>query len=41
MSFWDWFYGTDAEFLKAAAHRKRHIRLLTTQSARQLFPDAN
>ena len=39
LSFWDWFYGTDSEFMKTKAHKKRHIRLHTIKSARELFPD--
>jgi len=39
LSFWDWFYGTDTEFQKTKVHKKRHMRLHTTKSARELFPD--
>jgi len=39
LSFWDWFYGTDIEFQKAAVYKERNIRLHTTKSARELIPD--
>jgi len=35
----DWFHGTDAQFHKSEIHEKRHIRLMTTSSARELVPD--
>ena len=39
LGFWDWLYGTDAEFERSPVHKKRHIRLHTTKSARELVPD--
>jgi len=39
LHFWDWFYGTDAEFIKSKALSKRHDRFYTLKSARELFPD--
>merc|ERR1712142_1395538 len=35
----DWLHGTDSQFHKSEIHDKRHIRLHTTESARELFPD--
>jgi len=35
----DWLHGTDAQFLQSRIHAKRHIRLQTTSSARELYPD--
>merc|ERR1711874_831275 len=35
----DWLHGTDAQFVDSKLHNKRHIRLHTTYSARELFPD--
>merc|ERR1711970_915649 len=35
----DWIHGTDAQFLQSRIHAKRHIRLHTTESARELYPD--
>lgn len=40
LSFWDWAYGTDWQFQKSQVHRERNIRLHTTQSAKEIFPDA-
>jgi len=39
LTFWDWFYGTDIEFQKTEVHKDRHIRIHSTKSARELFPD--
>lgn len=39
LTFWDWFYGTDIEFMKTEVHKDRHIRIHSTVSARELFPD--
>merc|ERR1711884_818818 len=36
----DWIHGTDAQFKKSEVHLKRHVRLHTTQSTRQLYPDS-
>jgi len=35
----DWFHGTDAQFNDSEIHSKRHVRLHTIQSAREMFPD--
>jgi len=35
----DWLHGTDYQFHQSEIHEKRHIRLHTTSSARELFPD--
>jgi len=35
----DWIHGTDAKFVDSSLHSKRHIRLHTTSSARELFPE--
>jgi len=35
----DWIHGTDSQFHRSEKHEKRHIRLHTTSSARELFPD--
>jgi len=39
LTFWDWFYGTDIEFVKTEVHFDRHTRIHSTQSAKELFPD--
>ncbi len=39
LRFWDWFYGTDAKFEDSEVHTKRHIRLNTLKTARELYPD--
>ena len=39
LTFWDWFYGTDIEFVKNEVHNDRHIRIHSTKSAKELFPD--
>ena len=39
LHFWDWFYGTDIEFEKDEVIKKRHIRLHTLKSAREIVPD--
>ena len=38
LTFWDWFYGTDIEF-QTTVQEKRHFRIHSTKSARQIFPD--
>ena len=38
MRFWDWFHGTDIRF-EESVQTKRHIRLYTTKSAREVVPD--
>lgn len=38
LTFWDWLYGTDQDF-ESSDISKRHIRLQTLKSARELFPD--
>lgn len=35
----DWLHGTDAQFFDSSVHVKRHVRLHTTKSARELYPD--
>eukprot|EP00092_Neocalanus_flemingeri_P017284 GFUD01018692.1.p1 GENE.GFUD01018692.1~~GFUD01018692.1.p1 ORF type:complete len:361 (+),score=65.23 GFUD01018692.1:101-1084(+) len=35
----DWIHGTDSQFYKSKLSTLRHIRLHTTESARELFPD--
>merc|ERR1712012_586110 len=35
----DWWHGTDVQFRNSEVHEKRHVRLHTTQSAREMFPD--
>merc|ERR1712117_725310 len=37
--FLDWFHGTDAKFWAPTGNGKRHKYLLTTKSARELYPD--
>jgi len=39
LTFWDWFYGTDIEFVKNEVHFDRHTRIHSTQSAKELYPD--
>ena len=39
LTFWDWFYGTDIEFQKAAVNKDRHFRIHSTKSAREIVPD--
>lgn len=39
LGFWDWVWGTDIEFQRTRVHKKRHVRLHTTSSARELVPD--
>jgi len=35
----DWIHGTDSKFHESELHDKRHIRLHSATSARELFPD--
>jgi len=35
----DWLHGTDDQFHKSKIHEVRHVRLFTTESARQMYPD--
>ena len=35
----DWLHGTDDQFYKSKIHKLRHIRLMTTDSAREIYPD--
>jgi len=39
LTFWDWFYGTDIEFQRTTANKDRHVRIHSTQSAREIYPD--
>ena len=38
LHFWDWFHGTDVEFENDEIMKKRHVRLHTLKSARELVP---
>jgi len=39
LTFWDWFYGTDIEFMKTDVHKDRHFRIHSSQSAKEIVPD--
>jgi len=39
LTFWDWFYGTDIEFMKTEVHKDRHFRIHSLQSAKEIYPD--
>ena len=39
MTFWDWFYGTDIQFQRTELDKKRHFRIHSLESAREIDYD--